>query len=231
MKVPIWVIPVVTIALLFGSWGVGKATGEWEISGRQQVLAGQQITADDIRGWMTIQQAADGLGIAPEEIIALLDAPQGAEVTPQTAFKDLEALVPGFEVSTFRDILRAYLSGAPTGASPDPGHSSSAPSAAAGAPTRAPTGIPTGTSTSRGEEGTPTGTGAPGSGSTQAITGQMTLQQVAVDNGLDVQDLVAEAGLPADIDPGTTLKDIKNIVPGFEVQVVRDAVARLTAQG
>lgn len=36
MKPPIWLIPLVTIGLIVGAWGLGKAIGEWEISGRQQ---------------------------------------------------------------------------------------------------------------------------------------------------------------------------------------------------
>lgn len=204
MRVRLWVVPIVTIALLFGAWGIGRATGVWSTSGRQQIVLGQQITVDDIKGWMSIQQAADGLGIQPEEIIGLLDVPAGTVVSPQTLFKDLEGLVPGFELTTFRPMLSAYLSGSP------------AP------PTMAPATPAT---------GTPTGTGTPGSGADQEITGNSTLRQVAEANGLDVQALIAESGLPADTDPNSTLKQIREASPGFEIETVRDAVARLKSGG
>ena len=40
------------------------------------------------------------------DLITLVGAPEGAAVTPSTKFKDLEALVPGFELSSFRDVVR-----------------------------------------------------------------------------------------------------------------------------
>ena len=215
MKVPIWIIPALTIALLFGSWGIGKAVGQWETSGRQQVVPGEQITVADIKGWMTIQQAADGLGLEPQEIITLLDAPDGVEIGPQTQFKELEELINGFGLTTFRPVLTAYLTGS---APPAAATSSSSQTSAPAAPDPTPT-------------GTPTGTGTPGSGSTAEITGQMTLRQVADDYGLDVAVLAAEAGLPADTDPDLALKQIRDTVAGFEIQAVRDAVARLTSGG
>ncbi len=215
MKVPIWIIPALTIALLFGSWGIGKAVGQWETSGRQQVVPGEQITVADIKGWMTIQQAADGLGLEPQEIITLLDAPDGVEIGPQTQFKELEELITGFGLTTFRPVLTAYLTGS---APPAAATSSSSQTSAPAAPDPTPT-------------GTPTGTGTPGSGSTASITGQMTLRQVADDYGLDVAVLAAEAGLPADTDPDLALKQIRDTVAGFEIQAVRDAVARLTSGG
>ena len=228
MKVPIWIIPALTIALLFGSWGIGKAVGQWETSGRQQVVPGEQITVADIKGWMTIQQVADGLGLEPQEIITLLDAPDGVEIGPQTQFKELEELIPGFGLTTFRPVLTAYLTGS---APPAAATSSSSQTSAPAAPDPTPTGTPTGTGTPGAGSGTPTGTGTPGSGSTAEITGQMTLRQVADDYGLDVAVLAAEAGLPADTDPDLALKQIRDTVAGFEIQAVRDAVARLTSGG
>ena len=212
MRVRLWVVPIVTIAVLFGAWGIGRATGVWSTSGRQQIVPGQQITVNDIKGWMTIQQAADGLQIEAQEIIGLLDIPEGAAVSPDTAFRDLEALIPVFELSTFRAVLSAYLSGG-------------------SAPPATPTSIPTSTGTASGGGGTPTGTGAPGSGSEQSITGSTTLRQVAKANALDVQTLIAESGLPADTDPDATLKQIRESTPGFEIQTVRDVVTRLKAGG
>lgn len=230
MKVRLWVVPLVTVALLFGSWGLGQATGEWQTTGRQQLTAGQQITVDDIKGWMTIQQAADGLSIEPQEIIDLLDAPAGVELTPQTAFRELEELIPGFGLTTFRPVLSAYLSGG-TPPATSAVAASGTPASAAPTPGVAPSGTPTGTGTPGSGGGTPTGTGTPGTGSDQTITGQSTLRQVAEQSGVELAALIAESGLPADTDPDIALKAIRDAVPGFEIQAVRDAVARLTSGG
>jgi len=55
----------------------------------------------------------------------------------------------------------------------------------------------------------------------------MTLRQVADANQLTLSVLVAECGLPADVDTDLTLRELADTNPGFDVQVVKDAVARL----
>ena len=208
-KAALWIAPAVTIAALFGSYGIASAAGAWSTSGKQVIAASTRVTPDDLKGWMTLQQASDGLGIGVDRLIALLDAPAGAAITPATAFKDLEDLVPGFELSTFKVRLAAALA-------------ASAPSAA---PT--PTGIdaaPTASGSSSSATHAPTGSGTPG---TSSITGQTTLRQAATAAGIDPERLRREAGLPASVGLDVALKDIKNSVPGFEIQSVRDAVERL----
>lgn len=76
--------------------------------------------------------------------------------------------------------------------------------------------------------GTGTGRPADGPGSTVAITGQMTLAQVARASGVDLAELVKAVGLPPDVDTGVPLRELKQSIPSFEVQQVRDAVARLS---
>lgn len=202
MNLTVLVAPVASVALLFGSIGVATLTGDWVTSGRQQVVAGQALTVDDLKGWMTLQQAADGLGLPVGSLIALVGAPDGV-LTPATAFKDVEGLVPGFELTAFRDQLTALLAG---------GAAASAEPSATPQPAPAPT---------------PTHTPSPASGSTQSVTGQSTLTQVATAAGVDVADLVRESGLPADVDVDRTLKDLRDTIPGFEIQQVRDALTRL----
>ena len=124
-------------------------------------------------------------------------------LTPATAFKDVEGLVPGFELTSFRDQLTVLLAG---------GAAASAEPSATPQPAPAPT---------------PTHTPSPAAGSTQSVTGQSTLTQVATAAGVDVADLVRESGLPADVDVDRTLKDLRDTIPGFEIQQVRDALTRL----
>lgn len=122
MKLSLWVAPIASIALLFGTIGAAQATGQWVTSGRAAVVPGAAITVDDVKGWMTIGEAATGLGVPADEIIGLLgpQAPGGTPVTAGTAFKDLEGLVPGFELTDFRAVLRAHLGQAPPTAEPTP---------------------------------------------------------------------------------------------------------------
>ena len=122
MKVSLWVSPIVSTVVLFGSVGVATITGDWVTSGRQQVVQPARLSVDDIKGWMTLQQAADGVGIPVAAVIELIGAPEGAGVAPSTAFKEMEALVPGFELASFRDRLRDHLAAGP--AEPPPSSAS-----------------------------------------------------------------------------------------------------------
>ena len=194
MNTSVWVAPVASVVVLFGSVGVATLTGDWVVSGRTTVVAGQQLDVDDLKGWMTLQQAADGLGVPVAEVIDLIDPAGTAGLTPQTAFRDVEGLVDGFELSTFKDRLRAHLAGTPV--------ASAAASDAPAAPA---------------EEG-----------SAQAVTGRMTLAEVAQANGIDLAALVEASGLPPDVDTRATLKDLTDVYPSFEIQQVRDAVAQLS---
>ncbi|MCC6494897.1 MAG: hypothetical protein IT193_01420 [Propionibacteriaceae bacterium] len=111
MKVSLWVSPVVSAVVLFGSVGVATSTGAWVTGGREQVSQSTRLTVDDLKGWMTLQQAADGLGIPVATLIELLDAPHGVSLAPSTPFKEVEGQVPGFELATFRGRLRDHLAG------------------------------------------------------------------------------------------------------------------------
>lgn len=207
-----WLMPVLSGVLFFGAVGVAEAAGWWTSSGRVEVVAGD-LTSEEIKGWMTLGQAAEGLGVPVAELIALT-APAGSGVGAQTAFKDVEGLVPGFDLTTFREQVQAYLDGrSGKGATPK----------VTAAPTLAPTptSVPTSVATTHVPTGTPTGTAPEG------IRGSVTVRQVAQANGVAIPELLAKAGLPASLDPDTLLKDIQNTVPGFEIQTIRDAVAAL----
>lgn len=123
MKVSLWVTPVVSAVVLFGSIGVATISGDWVTGGRDQVVRRAQLTVDGVKGWMSLQQAADGLGVPVATLIELIDAPEGASLSAATLFKEVEAQVPGFELTSFRDRLRDYLA---TGSSPAPASGASA---------------------------------------------------------------------------------------------------------
>jgi hypothetical protein len=46
-------------------------------------------------------------------------------------------------------------------------------------------------------------------------------------NGVDLAALIAESGLPPQTNADTALRTLRDTVPGFEIQQVRDAVDRL----
>lgn len=217
-----WVAPAAFLAIMFGGIGLAQIGGQWITSGRQQVTAGQRLTPDDLRGWMTLQASADGLGMPVADLIGLIDPPDTVVLTGSTAFKDLEDLVPGFELTAFREVVRAHLTNQlPPATTPadSPTPTGPAPVRTTAAPRPVPTPTPAASATH---------TPAPGStGAPSGITGSMTLRQVAQANGLDPAALVRQAGLPADVALDTPLRDLRDSLPGFEIQSVRDAVAAL----
>ena len=109
-----FVMPALALVLFFGTIGVSQATGSWVTSGREVVTAGTTLGAADLKGWMTLDQAAAGLDMPVADLIALVDAPPGA-LSGATAFKDIEAIVPGFSLATFRTAVQARLDAAPQG--------------------------------------------------------------------------------------------------------------------
>ncbi len=232
-----WIYPLAAILLIFGTVGAAQATGKWISSGKQVFTAGQRFGPEALRGWMTIQQAADGLGMTADELIAIMDPPAGVTLTPDLAFKDVEVIWPEFELSALRTTLGAPAEGA-EGPKSSTTPAASASTSAAPSPSRTGTpggqGTPGGAGTPGAGGGTPTGTGTPrgdragGGASAENITGQSTLQGVADDIGVPVATLIAEIGLPADTDPRATLKTLRDTIPGFEIQQVRDAAARLS---
>ena len=134
MTVNKYLMPLIAIAALIAVVLGARLTGDWIVSGKQIPLG--DMTAADIKGWMTLQNVSDGLKIPLPDLYKLAGIPEGAAVPPTTAMKDLEGLVEGFEISLLREAAAAYLGdgGAPAQApTPEP-----APSTATPAPTQLP---------------------------------------------------------------------------------------------
>ncbi len=104
MRVNVFVMPVLVIVALFGTVFGAQAMGAWTTSGRVAIDP-QTMTAADLKGWMTLQDVMDGLEISQADLYAAGKIP--ADVPSSTALNKLEALVPGFSVTTVRNALQA----------------------------------------------------------------------------------------------------------------------------
>jgi hypothetical protein len=219
-------MPIIAIIALVATIGITRLTGDWIVSGKQIPLG--DMTAADIKGWMTLENVSAGLQIPLADLYNLASIPDGSDVPPTTAMKDLEALVEGFETSLLRDAAAAYLAG---DAIPAP-EATPVPTVAA-TPTAQPTPPP---ATPHTPLGAGAGTGA-GTGPTplppgqvlpyDQIKGKMTLQEVADQCAVPLDRLLAALNLPADIDPGMQAKTLVDEGKVAEIQNIRDVVKAL----
>ena len=243
MRVNKWLVPTLALILMLGTVGIAQANGWWIVSGKEMVNVEQLTGGIDVKGWMTLQQVADGVDMDTATLYAQLGL--SADIPPETALKDLEKIVEGFEVSVVRDVVDAVLGKAPAAdAGPAPAadaepvavEATPVPTVvvatAAPTPTTQPTTAPAaehapqgegaGTGTGTGEEGVP-----PAVTSALDIKGRHTLQEIADATGIDLADLLAALELPADTGPGTAVRDLVEAGLVSEVEAIRTVVAEL----
>ena len=220
-------MPIIVGVALLGTVAVAMFTGAWVSTGKALVDA-NNLKAADLRGWMTLQQAADGLKLPLDVIYKLAGVPDGANITPETPLKALEGVVSGFDVSALRDAVAAYQA---NGSLP-PSKGGAAPSAPV-APTPNAAAAPTATAVhapkSAGEESRPTPLPAGQLLPASQIKGTMTFRDVSEQCAVPLDKLLASVKLPANTSPDTQLKALAS-EEKMEVQVIRDAVAELQKQ-
>jgi hypothetical protein len=243
VRVNKFLMPVLAIVTLLGSVWVAKAAGVWQTSGRGQVLldASGQPDPAGIKGWMTLIDVSETYGVPLDALYILIGA--GPEIPPETAMKDLEKLVPGMEVWAVREGVASYLAGAWTpemsrfqalgiGAQEGEAHGPEAPTTVPPPTARPqPTPLPTGEHVPQGQgqgEGSGSSFVLPQDGSRlpgAEIRGRMTLQEVVDYCQVPLDYLIAELGLPDDVDVHLRMSNLASQM-GVEVVTVRDAVTR-----
>ena len=211
-------LPVLAIGALLGTVWAAQALGQWSISGRADVNL-EQLTPADLKGWMTLQQVMDGLTISQTDLYALMAIP--AEIPPETALKDLEPLVPDFEIVTLRDKLAAWQAGGPASEAPLPVPPSPTPLPAVTA-TPAPAALHAGT----GPTPLPAGQVLPA----DQIKGRLTLAEVSAQCAVPLDQLLQALQLPAETDPALPVKDLIAQGRVSDLAAVQAAVAALAGR-
>ncbi len=214
MRVNPFLIPVLFIVALLGTVFAAQSAGAWSTSGRSEVTA-NQLKPADLKGWMTIQQVSDGIGISQTELYTLIGV--NSDIPASTALKDLEGILPGFEITSLKDELtaRAGTSAITTPvASPIPAATAIAAdtpvSVIAATPHATPTGLPAGTVLTGSE-----------------VKGRMTLREVSDQCAVPYEALLQSLHLPTDTDPSVALKDLVAQGKLAEVATVQQAVIAL----
>ncbi len=239
MRVNKWLLPALALVLLLGTVGVAQAAGWWLVSGREMVNVEQLTGGADVKGWMTLEQVADGTGMATAALYAKLGLL--ADIPPETALKDLEGMTEGFEIATVRTVVDEAL-----GVTPVDSVEEAAPAAAAPPGTAAPVTAATVTSEPTVSPAatavvdppatvahTPAGTGStegetrPAVTSATSIKGSHTLQEIVDATGVEMAALLAALDLPPGTDPHTAVRELVAAGMLSEVDQVRAAVGKL----
>lgn len=216
MRVNPFLLPLIVIVALLGTIGVAQAAGIWTTSGRTAVDYAN-MTPDDLKGWMTLQQAMDGLKLAKAELYAAGNIP--LDMPPETAMKDLEGMVDGFELSLLRDALNARL-GAGTPPAEQAPTSPATPEATVVSPTAAPQAQAT-------VHALPTPLPEGQVLAASDIKGRMTLGEVSDQCAVPLAELLAKLKLAPDTNPNTALKDLVSAGKLGEVSDVQSVVAEM----
>jgi len=200
MRINKYLMPILTLLALFGVVLTAKATDNWSISGKQTIDIQSLSSADDIRGWMTLEQISTGYDIPQPRLYQLLNIPE--DIALETALKDMEGLLPDFEVSTVRTQLAEFLENKTN-------H------------------IPAGEYQSQGDSVGPTAEPAndilPGS----QIKGRHTLAEISSQCQVQLPTLLDALGLPKDTNPDLAAKDLVEQGSIKEIQFIRDAVSSM----
>ncbi len=241
-----FLVPLFAVGLFLGVVAVAMANGNWIVSGKEMVDVTHLTQGAEIKGWMTLQQVADGFGISSEDVRRLAGLPNDL---PDSALKDLEGVAEGFDIALLRDAIDEYLAqGASATAAPSP--QLVPPAAVIAAPTSsvAPTIVPqpatppapletpnetpvslpqrSGAGDGTGPTALPDGETLPGA----AIKGKQTLAEIADQAQISLEDLLAALSLPADQDPATTVRQLVDAGLVSEVEMVRAAVSLLQGE-
>lgn len=254
MKVNKYILPSFTLLALLATILIAQWTGQWITSGKQLVDVNNLTTTDDIRGWMTLQQVADGFNLEVIDLYTLLQLP--TDLPPETALKDLEGIIPEFEVTTVREALASYADGANI-EKPNEGQATTGSPPAATVTAAQPTATPTplasddtgnkmtgatsdtviaapaeNVHTAQGDGSgtgpTPLPPGVTLSGTD--IKGKQTLQEIAEQAQVPLDALLAALDLPVNTDPTLAVRDLVEQGQITEIEVVRTAVTTLQGE-
>lgn len=222
MTVNKYLLPILAISLLFVSVGFAKITGYWSASGKGSIDTQNLTSGDDIRGWMTLQDLSDGFSIPLRDLYDLLHLP--ADLSPSTALKDLETLLPEFEITDVRVAIDAFRdSQLPVETAVPMIEGTLDETRSAEEELIDLENLPTGS-----DNGDATKTLYEGSESSESqIKGRSTLREVIEQYQISKDDLIACLNLPEDIDLNTQIKDLVEQGMISEIQAVRDAVSEL----
>lgn len=94
---------ILIVVLFFGIVFASKIIGVWQSVPGTSISQGSSFNPDLIKGWMTITDVANEIGLEPEQLKHNLGLPCDAPL--DVSFRDLKEVIPGFET----EIVREYV--------------------------------------------------------------------------------------------------------------------------
>ncbi|WKY47411.1 4Fe-4S binding protein [Eubacteriaceae bacterium ES3] len=106
---PVAILAIV-VGIFFGTIGIAQLTGNFEILPKA-VAEGETIPIYEVKGYNTIEEAADLTGLTVEEVYEQLAIP--TTVPQDTQFKNISAIVPEYSFDTAKENAEAAITGIP----------------------------------------------------------------------------------------------------------------------
>jgi len=99
---PIFIL-IIVFLIFFGGIGITKVTGLFEVL-PPPIISETKINPEEIKGYMTIEDLLNGLGMDLDEMDKKLDLP--TSIPKDTKLKDIKNIIPNFEVEGAREIFK-----------------------------------------------------------------------------------------------------------------------------
>lgn len=185
------VSPIVMIALVAGLFFipimVTQSAGIFEVV-NEPVKPNETITLSEIKGYMSVSDAAKAVGLSEEQFRSSMKIPPS--VPNDTLMKGISAIVPGYDFDTAKETAEANTD-------------------------------TTGTGPSDTNEKTDDFAGEV---DVSVVRGSMTIADAAKAVGIEQKDFYKLFKIPESISAATKMKDIENIVAGYNFDSIKTAL-------
>jgi hypothetical protein len=114
MKVNKYILPIGAIIVLFATVLAAQAAGVWQVTGSTTIIpttASGRPDPEAIKGKMTLDEIIAGYKIPQADLYAALELP--ADLPASTQIKELESVIPDFEVDLVRQAVQDYYDAHP----------------------------------------------------------------------------------------------------------------------
>ena len=195
-KVSPLVILILVAAVFFVPIVVTQAAGAFQIL-PEQVKSSDSIAITEIKGFMSIADAAKAVGLSEDQLKSAMKIP--ADIPSETLMNKISEKVPGYNFDSAKEEAAASLNPGATAATAAP---SAAPAASTASMTQS----------------------APGKVDVNLVKGSMTISDAAAAVGLDQKAFYQLFKIPDTVSASTKMKDIANVVPGYSLDAVKSAI-------